>query len=212
MTYRIGGMLRTLSVIVVLAVVVLFVGGAVFGWGLKPADLWPNSLNVATAATEEQPAAEPTGTDQEEIAALRAENARLRAGETLPAATPGLTQVPPMTAAEMTTAWAKQELEINVQRLAQEPAAWVWRAVPEASDTSVCPVDWICTLHTAAGPIQVFVGDGIQREIVAGTFRYVPGYPGTDAVRRSCDLLAKEVAFGGGEVPSFSVTAGNFRC
>lgn len=109
-----------------------------------------------------------------------------------------------------TTASAKNLTEVNVQRLATEPCAWVWRAVPEASTPAVCPKGFICTWDLGG---QTAVYEGPARSgIVAGTWRFVSAYPGGDAVYEPCNLLRKEQEFGASEVPTFEVAAGNFEC
>lgn len=114
-----------------------------------------------------------------------------------------------------TTADAKEALGLDVQRLRTEASSFVWRSVPNAV-SAICPNGWVCTLHLASGEIKVFLGDGTKYQIVAGTFRNVESkaYPAGDAVYGvpPCELLAKEQAFGASEIPSFSVSAGNFTC
>lgn len=119
--------------------------------------------------------------------------------------------------AAMTTESVKTATGVDVQRLATEQSAWVWRAVPKAVTRATCPSGFVCTLHTVNGQnetIIVVVGDNTVYDIVAGTFRNVAGYPTSDDVWESppCRLLVKEQQFGASEVPSFSVSAGNFRC
>jgi hypothetical protein len=111
------------------------------------------------------------------------------------------------------TADAKTALGIDVQRLRTEASAFVWRSIP-VSVQATCPTGWTCTLHLKSGEVKLFVGDGKNYDIVAGTFRRIQDYPANDAVHGNppCDLLAKEVKFGLGENPTFPVTAGNFTC
>lgn len=111
----------------------------------------------------------------------------------------------------ITTAQAKTLIGLDVQRLATEPCAWVWRAAPNASGVSLCPNGFVCTLHVKDIGIQVFVGK-TEAKVVAGTWRYAAAYPLDDTVRDTCALLAKEQTFGKSEDPSFDVTAGNFTC
>lgn len=109
-----------------------------------------------------------------------------------------------------TTEWAKNETGIDVQRVATEPCAWVWRG--GQLTPAKCVEDMICTFDTQVKGVEVFVGDGETRQIYAGTFRWTAGYPAGDAVYVPCQLLSKEQVFGRQEVPSFEVYAGNFDC
>lgn len=113
----------------------------------------------------------------------------------------------------LTTAEAQALIGLNVQRLRSEPAAWVFRVPEDTFDTAaICPPEFVCTLHRLPH-IGVYQGDGTRyTDLKAGTFRYRPGYPATDAVRQSPPLLLleKEQRFGANEIPSFEVVAGNF--
>lgn len=110
-----------------------------------------------------------------------------------------------------TTAEAKKALGLDVQRDNTEPSSFVWRSSPQTA-TANCPIGWICTLTLADNSIKLFVGDGQSRAITAGTFRYVAAYASNDAVNNPCQLLKNEQDFGAKEIPSFTVTAGNFSC
>lgn len=114
-------------------------------------------------------------------------------------------------AACVTTQKAKVLIGLDIQSLATEPCAFVWRAVDLASGRGTCPSGWICTIHITGGDVTVFKGQATA-DLVAATFRQVSAYPEDDAVRNACSLLAKEKAFGAGEIPSFEVVAGNFSC
>lgn len=116
------------------------------------------------------------------------------------------------------TAEAQTALGLNVQRLRSEPSAWVFRVPNDDFNTVVrCPAGFICTIHRRDG-IFVYVGEGVGEQALtfsdtkAGTFRYIRGYPMNDDVREIIPLrlLAKEQKFGAQEVPSFTVSAGNF--
>lgn len=114
----------------------------------------------------------------------------------------------------MTTAQAKSALGVDVQRLGTESCSWVFR-VPggETTFTAKLPVDWVATITETDGDVKVYTGDeNFSITGWAATFRYAPGFPGSDAVNVPCDILAKEQAFGASEKPSFEVSAGNFTC
>src|SRR3989338_5223405 len=53
-----------------------------------------------------------------------------------------------------TTAEAKAALGLDVQRLRTEPAAFVWRSVPNVVNVT-CPSGWICTFHLGTDEIKV---------------------------------------------------------
>ncbi len=117
-----------------------------------------------------------------------------------------------------TTAQAKIDTGMDVQRLKTEPCAFVWRSFPKSAPGKVA-AGYIGTVHFAAnagdteGMIQVFKSPKTFERIYAGTFRYkAGGYPANDAVNNPCELLKKEQDFGADEDPSFPVTAGDFTC
>lgn len=112
-----------------------------------------------------------------------------------------------------TTGQAKVITGVDVQRLATEACAFVWRAVPKAGMTANCPEGLICTVTHPDETVKVYLGSAALRlDMVAATFRVLVGYPRSDAVWTPCALLAKEQEFGRVEDPSFTVTAGNFTC
>jgi hypothetical protein len=111
-----------------------------------------------------------------------------------------------------TTAEAKEAIGIDVQRLATEPCAFVWRGSDKAEEVAVCPAGWICTLHVQNAGVFVYDGYSKSDGIVAGTFRMQSGYPSNDAVNDRCELFRKEQAFGASETPAFEVEPGNFSC
>lgn len=116
--------------------------------------------------------------------------------------------VPTPAANCVTTQEAKDTTKVDVQRIGTEACAWVWRAVPRASTSAVCPSGWICTMHLTGDRIEVIEGNGQVRDVVAATWRMEAAYPASDAVHRNCELLQKEQQFGRQEVPSFPVVAG----
>jgi len=65
-------------------------------------------------------------------------------------------------------------------------------------------------------PIAVFYGDGIKREVIGGTVRYLPDYRRggrpTAWVLDPCMLLVQEEAFGKAEDPAYNVYNGNLIC
>lgn len=99
---------------------------------------------------------------------------------------------------------AKKLTGVDLQKIGTEECGFVWRGVPEASESAVCPFGWICTMHLFSGRIEVFVGDGQVREIVAGTFR--------KGKADACEILKKEQVFGATQEPSFLVFPGNITC
>lgn len=125
-----------------------------------------------------------------------------------PASTP---TIPPATAPIgpsgicPTTQEAKNLTGVDVQRLATEPCAWVWRGVSPATTTAICPRGWICTFDVVGDIVVVHVGVDQSAKIRAATWRLPSAYPATDAVHDPCALFAKEKAFGASEIPSFDV-------
>jgi len=120
------------------------------------------------------------------------------------------TPVSETTKVVLTTANVKALTGVDVQRLATEPAGWVWRAAGKTSVEATCPSGFICTWDLD-DQVLLFSGPA-RREIIAGTWRHVKEYPNGDAVWSPCTLLAKERDFGLSETPSFKVEAGNFSC
>lgn len=113
-----------------------------------------------------------------------------------------------------TTAQAKIDLGLDVQRLRTEHSAFVWRSFPNVVDVD-CPSGYVCTVTLEDESIKVYQGQsGLKLRISAGTFRFIEGYSADDAVHGNppCMLLKQEQDFGVGEVPSFVVSAGNFDC
>ena len=170
--------------------------------GMDKAATWAEVLSARFAAQSETPTKMSSAPVEDQAVAVGGESQQVASANAEGFVGP-------------TTAEAKQALGLDVQRLRTEASAFVWRSVPNAV-SATCPNGWVCTLHLASGEIKVFAGDGTKYQIVAGTFRNVlsKAYPSGDAVYGvpPCELLSKEQSFGASEVPSFSVSAGNFTC
>jgi len=104
-----------------------------------------------------------------------------------------------------TTEEAKNLTGVDVQRLATEPCAFVWRGTPPATVVATCPTGWVCTWDVVNDIVVVHLGVNQKAEIHAGTWRFIAGYPPNDAVHDVCALYQKEKNFGLTEVPSFQV-------
>jgi len=104
-----------------------------------------------------------------------------------------------------TTADAKVATGVDVQRLATEACAFVWRAVDQATTIAICPSGWVCTWDVPGDVVVVHLGVNQTTIIRAGTWRFIDGYPSNDAVHDVCALYEKEKNFGLIEVPSFQV-------
>jgi len=104
-----------------------------------------------------------------------------------------------------TTADAKLATGVDVQRLATEACAFVWRGTPPATISAVCPTGYVCTWDVVGDIVVVQLGVNQTAMIRAGTWRYIAAYPPTDAVSDVCNLYKKEQAFGSSEAPSFNV-------
>ena len=113
-----------------------------------------------------------------------------------------------------TTAQAKVDTGIDVQRLGTECSAFVFRHPHGESSPTTCKTDYVCTLTLSDGSVKVFVGDDKERMASAATYRWVDGYPENDKVHEDppCKLARSEDRFGAGEDPAFVATAGNFSC
>jgi hypothetical protein len=104
-----------------------------------------------------------------------------------------------------TTAEVKNLTGVDVQRLGTESCAWVWRAVDQATTSAICPSGWVCTWDVVGDIVVVHLGVNQTATIRAGTWRFIDGYPVTDAVHNVCELYRKERDFGLSEVPPFKV-------
>jgi hypothetical protein len=104
-----------------------------------------------------------------------------------------------------TTGEVKTLTGVDVQRLATEPCAFVWRGTPPATVVATCPTGWVCTWDVVGDVVVVHLGVGQKATIRAGTWRYINAYPPSDAVHDVCVLYAKEKAFGLSENPPFEV-------
>ncbi|MCX7996638.1 MAG: hypothetical protein N2691_02650 [Patescibacteria group bacterium] len=106
----------------------------------------------------------------------------------------------------MTTEEAKSLIGVDVQRLATEPNAWVFRDPEGAVRRVRCPREFVCTLDTGEAGIFVYIGDStLNVPARAGTFRFRLDVD-------SCTLLRKEQENGRRERPAFEVAPGNFEC
>jgi len=103
-----------------------------------------------------------------------------------------------------TTEEAKNLFGIDVQRIATEACAWVWRGKP-LHTLAVCPVGYICTFDALNDITVVHYGIGQSTDIYAGTWRLVSAYPPGDKVYDICALYQAEKQFGQQEVPPFEV-------
>lgn len=114
----------------------------------------------------------------------------------------------PITTAQMpcpTTGEVKTLTGVDVQRLATEVCAFVWRGSDKATTMATCPSGWVCTWDVVNNIVVVQLGVGQTATIRAGTWRLPSAYPGNDAVQNVCALYQKEKAFGLSENPSFQV-------
>ncbi|MDO8270154.1 MAG: hypothetical protein Q7T54_05810 [Candidatus Levybacteria bacterium] len=113
-----------------------------------------------------------------------------------------------------TTAQAKLDTGIDVQRLGTECAAWVFRDPKAQTHPTTCKTGYVCTFTLSGGAVKVFVGDNKSQQASAAIYRWVNGYSANDKVRENppCELARSEDKFGRGEDPSFPATAGNFTC
>jgi hypothetical protein len=92
-----------------------------------------------------------------------------------------------------------------VQRIGNEPCAFVWRGAPGVTTTAICPSGYVCTFDVVDDIVVVHLGVNQTARIRAGTWRMIAAYPSNDAVHNVCNLYYKEKAFGLSEVPSFEV-------
>lgn len=104
-----------------------------------------------------------------------------------------------------TTGETKTLTGVDVQRVATEACAFVWRGTPPATILATCPSGWVCTWDVVGDIVVVHLGVGQKATIRAGTWRMISAYPGNDAVHNVCALYQKEKAFGLSENPSFQV-------
>lgn len=104
-----------------------------------------------------------------------------------------------------TTGEVKTLTGVDVQRLATEPCAFVWRGTPGETTTAICPSGYVCTFDVSNDIVVVHLGVNQKAEIRAGTWRFIAGYPPNDAVHDVCALYQNEQNFGITEVPSFQV-------
>lgn len=105
-----------------------------------------------------------------------------------------------------------------------EVCRFVWdNPRPGERFSVVCPADFICTLALTNQRLRVVLGNGasVERDIVGGTWRYVPAYPMEARHRDPCQLLRDEQDYFGEddasdpdpEEPSeFLVVPENFTC
>ena len=118
----------------------------------------------------------------------------------------------------ITTAEAQEILGLDVQRLEEEPCAWVARNPLQTGFVVKAPEGWELTVTVKEAAekfvVYIFYGEGglTLDNVTAVTARKLSGYNSDDAVHVPCLLLAKEQAFGAKEVNSFPVFAGNFTC
>lgn len=113
-----------------------------------------------------------------------------------------------------TTAKAKADLGIDVQRNGSECASWTFRDPTGTTHMSTCLEGYTCTYTLPDKSVQLFVGDGRSRAASAATYRWKAGYPMGDKVNESppCRLADAEDHWGVKEDPSFRAHAGNFSC
>jgi hypothetical protein len=172
--------------------VVLVLGGFVFF-------VLPR-VNPPTASTIQPPTPSPTNTPTATLTA------------TAPAAPTPMPVTEQPTAAPVTstagcptTGEVKTLTRVDVQRLATEPCAFVWRGTPPATVVATCPTGWVCTWDVVNDIVVVHLGVNQRAKIRAGTWRFIAGYPPNDAVHDVCALYQKEKNFGLTEIPSFQV-------
>jgi len=103
-----------------------------------------------------------------------------------------------------TTEEAKNLFGVDVQRIATEACAWVWRGKP-SSHIATCPSGYVCTWDVVNDITVVHHGIDQQADIYAGTWRLISAYPADDAVNNVCELYLKEKDFASREIPSFEV-------
>jgi len=151
---------------------------------------------------------------QETLQAQATQLALLMSTPTAPASQPTPTPTPnvvqptasqPAATSCPTTAEVKNLTGVDVQRLGTEKCAWVWRAVDQATTTAICPSGWVCTWDVVGDIVVVHLGVTQTATIRAGTWRFIDGYPATDAVHNVCELYRNERDFGLSEVPPFRV-------
>jgi hypothetical protein len=106
-----------------------------------------------------------------------------------------------------TTGEVKTLTGVDVQRIGNEPCAFVWRGSgsPGVTTNAICPSGYVCTFDVGNDIVVVHLGVNQKARIRAGTWRMIAAYPSTDAVHNVCNLYYKEKAFGLSEVPSFEV-------
>ena len=156
----------------------------------------PTSTTLdAPAGQSQQTTAMPTPTDTPTAPAAPASQAIVVQP---PASQPAANSCP-------TTAEVKKLTGVDVQRLGTEKCAWVWRAVDQATTTAICPSGWVCTWDVVGDIVVVHLGVTQTATIRAGTWRFIDGYPDTDAVHNVCELYRNERDFGLSEVPPFKV-------
>jgi len=103
------------------------------------------------------------------------------------------------------TALVKTLTGVDVQRVATEPCAFVWRGASNSTVNATCPSGFVCTWDVVNDVVVVHLGVNQSATIRAGTWRYINAYPPSDAVHDVCVLYAKEKAFGLSENPPFEV-------
>jgi hypothetical protein len=168
--------------------------------------------NTPTAAQTTAPVVQPTAAQQPAVAPAveqpaPAQQLAAPAPNAPAVEQPAVQPAAPVTSTAgcPTTGEVKTLTRVDVQRLATEPCAFVWRGTPPATVVATCPTGWVCTWDVVNDIVVVHLGVNQKAEIRAGTWRFIAGYPPNDAVHDVCALYQKEKNFGLTEVPSFQV-------